>query len=275
MLAYCDMPMRHLSLILLFPLLLLGCSADQPLNPSFPVTLDEAKLAMDSMRESPGVMPRPVVVLGGINDPGFAAPSIARKLRRVATLDAQIIDVSFFGTRDFDQCRDRVLRAVETAWPSIGDETIEVDVVAVSMGGLVARYAARPRSDGGRRLNVRRLFTIATPHLGAELASLELLDDRIDDMLPGSAFLALLNGMPAETDPELFCYARLGDGVVGEENAAPPGRTPWWVANIPLHSSHLHADSDPRILADIALRLRDETPFTTDPPAPLPDAGGS
>jgi hypothetical protein len=257
--------------LLLLAALLVGCSADRPLNPSFPLRLEDARQAMRQMRADPRSLQRPVVVLGGIHDPGFAAPAVAGKLRRATEADAPIIHVSFFGAGTFDACRDRVVEAVENEWPSpADDETIEVDVVGVSMGGLVARHAARPRNDGGKRLAVQRLFTIATPHRGASLAGLPTLDDRVKDMRAGSAFLSALDAAPAGGDLELYCYARLGDAIVGEENTAPPGRRAWWVANIPLAPSHLTAAHDPRILADIARRLRGEGPFTIDPPASLP-----
>ena len=69
---------------------------------------------------------------------------------------------------------------------------------------------------------------------------------------------------------EMHCYVRLDDSVIGAASAAPQGRAAWWVANMPLELSHLGAAEDPRILADIARRLRGETPFTRVPPAPLP-----
>jgi pimeloyl-ACP methyl ester carboxylesterase len=147
--------------------------------------------------------------------------------------------------------------------------TVEVDVIGFSMGGLVARHAARPNSLG-KRLNIRRLFTISSPHRGARLASLPTVDQRMIDMRPGSAFLADLNSHLSEADYELLAYTRLGDMIVGPENAAPPGMSPWWVANASFSLAHISAGADPRILADIARRLRNEPPFTTTPASPLP-----
>jgi hypothetical protein len=66
---------------------------------------------------------------------------------------------------------------------------------------------------------------------------------------------------------------RLNDGWIGESHAAPPGRTAWWVSTPFLEESHAGVVSDPRILADVARRLRGEEPFTHDPPAPLPGEG--
>jgi hypothetical protein len=117
------------------------------------------------------------------------------------------------------------------------------------------------------------LFTIASPHTGADLASLPTFDSRARDMRAGSAFLARLNGETHDGDSsgdyQLFAYVRLEDGIVGEEHAAPPGVVSWWVPS-GFTFSHLLAAWDKRILADILRRLRDEEPYSTQPDAPLP-----
>jgi pimeloyl-ACP methyl ester carboxylesterase len=157
-----------------------------------------------------------------------------------------------------------MLRLVEVA-----QQTAEVDVVGVSLGGLVARYAAAPREDGPR-LRVANLYSISSPHRGARMASVPSWEPRVKDMRTGSDFLSKLDacGCGAQIVP----YVRLDDSIVGVENSAPTGMTPWWVATPPMQASHLLAHTDPRILADIARRLRGEEPFTHEPAAPLPDA---
>ncbi len=250
-----------------------GCSADDPMNPSFPLSVADARDEWRVMMENPRPFARPLVILGGIYDPGFVAPATARDLRKITTEDARIVTVSFLMTADFDACRARAIRAVDAAWPNDDpDATVEVDVLAISMGGLVARYAARPTPDAPRRLNVRRLFTISTPHLGARMASLPTLDARVLSMRGDSGFLDALNGEHRAGDPEIVPYTRLGDAIVGPERSAPPGRTAWWVANMPFAFAHLNASHDPRILVDIARRLRGESPYTREPAAPLPGA---
>lgn len=223
------------------------------------------------MKEHRGPLPRPLIVLGGIFDPGAGACDVADRFREIASPDSFIISVTFTRAYTFDECAARVIEAVESAWP--GDDphqTIEVDVVASSMGGLVARHAACERSDGSepKRLRIARLFTISSPHRGAASSFNHPLDQRITDMRSDSEFIRTLNAAPCEY--ELYCYVLLNDGVVGEENAAPPGCCPWWLANDPLTSSHARANDDVRILADIARRLRGEPPFSTHPPSPLP-----
>ncbi|MBT8486407.1 MAG: hypothetical protein HKO59_18010 [Phycisphaerales bacterium] len=263
-----------MSLLLSLLLIIGGCTAT-PTNPTFALTERQARLAWDAMCDTPRPFERPVIVLGGIHDPGLVAPNVARHLREVSSEETLVVPISFFTTGTFDACRRRVLTVMDDTLPADDpEETTEVDVVAVSMGGLVARHAARAVA-GERRLRVKRLFTIATPHRGARLAELPTFDRRILDMRSGSAFLARLNGNMHPDDPELFPYTRLGDAIVGPERTAPPHQTPWWVPNPPLTFAHLTAAHDPRILADIARRLRGEPPFAVTPPAPLPGGRGT
>ena len=248
---------------------LVGCASQ--MNPSFPVTTAQAKAAMRQMREDPQPFERPVVVAAGLLDPGFDVQRIADSLRRITTGENMVTSVTFMSltTGSFDGCRDYLIERVEETFGTTDSpETIEVDVIGFSMGGLVARHASRRRSDGGKRLAIRRLFTISTPHGGARVAEFPTLDQRTIDMRADSDFLAALNEAFADADYELFCYTRLGDWIVGVENAAPPGQTAWWVPSPPMSFAHLGAATDARILADIARRLRGEAPLTTEPPTP-------
>lgn len=250
--------------------MLVGCAGPQ--NPSFAVTTTEAKAIIREMKRDPRALERPVIVAGGLFDAGFDVSEIAGALRRMTTGDDMIASATFMSlsTGSFDGCRDHLIRRVEDAFGTTGaQETIEVDVIGFSMGGLVARHASRPRTDGGTRLAIRRLFTISTPHRGARMAGGPTFDSRTIDMRAGSRFLAELDEALPTAEYDLYSYARLGDWIVGIQNTAPPGRTAWWVPTPPLSLAHLGAAGDPRILADIARRLRGESPLTTEPPAPL------
>jgi hypothetical protein len=180
---------RVLLAIALCCMSLAGCGSDTPMNPSFPLTRSVAEGALDQMDSDPRALPRPVIVLGGILDPGFVAPHIADVIRDAVPDRTQVFDVSFFETRTFDACADKLVRKIDERFPSDDQHlTTEVDVVAFSMGGLVARHAA---SDGyasthARRLHMNRLFTISTPHQGADLADLPTFDQRVKDMREGS-----------------------------------------------------------------------------------------
>lgn len=256
-----------LMLSLLFP----GCSADQPLNPSFPLRYKEARSDMTRMRAEPLPLARPVVVAAGMGDPGMIVNRLGRRLRELTGDRTRVIVVDFFGDDTFDECRDRLIRTVDRAFPSnVSGKTTEVDVVGFSMGGIVARYAAIERDQGRRSLNVNRLFTIASPHRGAVLADLPTIDDRKIDLRAGSDFLARVDSAWVDGQYQVIPYARLGDEIVGTDLTAPEGSTAWWVANVPGELAHMQACDDPRIIADIARRLRGELPFTTEPAASLP-----
>lgn len=242
-------------------------------NPSFDVSVPEAREALREMEAEPARLERPVVVLAGLFDPGLASWNLARQLRNLSG-DERVISVAFPLAWNFDACRERAIAAVEEAFPAEEPGwTTEVDVVGVSMGGLVARYAAMEPEDQDepeRRLRINRLFTISTPHQGAALAAAPSPDPRQRAMRKDSGFLKELNDRYTDTGYELYPYVRLGDRMVGPENAAPPGEVPWWVPARFLQPDHLTATLDPRIIADIARRLRGESPFTSEPREPLP-----
>ena len=258
----------------------LGC-ATGPVNPSLPITSADAEADIRRMRDEPRTLDRPVVVLAGWADPFFANTYWRDTLRKTGVERDRIVDLSFLGRWTLASCREKVLAEVEKAWPSDDPEwTREVDVVAFSMGGLVARASAAPARDDAqnpRRLRIARLYTIASPHRGSSLAALMpnglSLDRRIIEMQPGSDTLMYLNDVRAAGDAayELATYTRLNDWVIDSANTAPEGEAPWWVATPFLHRPHQEAYRDPRIEADILRRLRGESPLTTSPPAPLPD----
>ena len=131
------------------------------------------------------------------------------------------------------------------------------------------RYAAGP-SGLGKQLTIARLFTISSPLRGAKLAEdLPLVLHPIQpEVKPGSSEMVCLNSKAA--DYPIYPYVCLGDEVIGESNAAPPGRTPWWVSPAPMAAPHNGAYYDARFLADIARRLRNEPALSSEPAAMLP-----
>ena len=267
-------------LILLTAVVLTGCAA-RPVNPSFSTSSADAKQVIREIQDAPVPLDRPVVACAGWADPGFVSAYWPKQIRRAFTdADHETVGVKFTGRYDFDGCRDRLIAAVDAAFPTDDpDWTTEVDVVAFSMGGLVARYAATPpvptsidpeRPSTRRRLKIRRLFTISTPHRGAVLAGVPTPERRIISMRAGSPFLTRLDQNWPDRRYDFVAYTRLHDPIVGTANTAPPGVTPYWVAAPPLARSHQEAYRDPRIVADILRRLRDEVPLTAEKPTPLP-----
>jgi pimeloyl-ACP methyl ester carboxylesterase len=253
-------------------LLTAGCATTTE-NPSFPVTVADAQTDLQRMRAEPKLPTRPIVILNGFGDPGAGGAYVGGELRRELR-DPQIICVSFLFCRSFDDCRRKVIDAVDSKWRSDDPtQTVEVDVIGLSMGGLVARYCAAESDADPRRLKVHRLFTVSSPHQGATRAERlpKLLQMQVD-MRPKSDFLRKLESAERDCNCEIFPYVRLEDEIVGEQYASPPNKQAWWVSKLPLQPAHIGAATDPRILADIIRRLRDETPLTTEPAAALPVA---
>ena len=259
-----------LSIILM--LLVGGCSSG-PVNPSFSITFDQARAAVDEMREQPVEFKRPLVIIGGFADPNVSPPLYKIWFQRVSR-DSKVIPVSVGMCQSFACCREKVIGAIDEACPNSDPNwTTEVDIVGASLGGLVGRFAAAPSPDPDhpRRVKVANLFSIGSPHSGARLAQSIPLIQFHRDMKPGSEFLRKL----AETDSmatyNIFPYTRLDDGMVGEKNAAPPGQNPIWIANTTFTFGHAGAMLDERILVDIARHLRGEAAFSKPPYAKLPE----
>ncbi|MEM8739654.1 MAG: hypothetical protein AAGG38_14420 [Planctomycetota bacterium] len=251
-----------------------GCADLGTVNPSFAVTHAEADRRIDAMGREKKALSRPVVFVGPFLDPLVAECLMVSRVRRVVADPSRVTGVSFVGWDTFEICRAKTLRAVEAAFGAgEGGETVEVDVIGFSMGGLVARYAAMaPDAARGQtgRLKIRRLYTIATPHRGAAWAPLGVFNSLAQGMEAGSGFLERLDAGLAEADYELIPYTRLGDVVVGPSNTSPAGMTPWWVPGRALEFAHVQAVSDPRIVADILADLRGEERLTEGEPAALP-----
>ena len=253
-------------------LLLVGC-AKAPVNPSFNVSNADARRALKAMAKDEKPLERPVVLLGGYHDIGIGNVTFLSKLREVVH-DKRIVSVIYPFSGSFDECRRAVIAAVEKKFPSDdAGATIEVDVIGLSMGGIVARHSALER-PGEKRLRIKRLFTVSSPHRGAVRATLPTVHQIHRDLRSNSTFLRQLDAADAEQrEYEIIPYVRLGDWIVGPENAAPSEMpAAYWVPNPPLQSAHWGAPLDARIVADIARRLRGEAPFTAESPATLPSA---
>lgn len=226
----------------------------------------DANHELGLMAGSPKTLPRPVVLVAGWMDPGTVPIQLRRRLES-CTLSPQTAGASFFFTASFPACREKLVRAVESKWPSgNADETIEVDVIAHSMGGLVSRYSSLPRGTAGfperltptgKRLKIRNLYTIATPHTGAAVAWLSFFDPKARDMKPGSPFLIALE-KTRRLQPTIYAYGRGGDWVAGLRHTSLPDAPFQWVPWSPGSLSHILATRDPRILQDIFGRLRGE-----------------
>lgn len=255
-------------------------------NPSITLTRAEAQAELKRLASQPVPLVRPVVILNGYHTPPFLVAGLAHRLRECTSGRASdFLVVSYVDATDLNEAAERVVRAVNARWPSTNPkETVEVDVVGLSMGGIVARLAAlppveRPTVDGeanwsghavpsGARLNVKRLYTLASPHQGARLAKLAALDDAARSMRAGSAFLNRLNEKLRDASYAMLCYAHTGDVTVGATYAAPPGMVPIWTDGTVMFS-HGAIVENPWFAADISRRLRGDAPLL-EPAAPPP-----
>jgi pimeloyl-ACP methyl ester carboxylesterase len=213
-----------------------------------------AREDMARMRRRPVAVARPVVVLNGYHAWHGLVASLQHSLvGLVSQRETDFFDVSY----GLMTCIHRVRRYVLDEIERVHGLEREIDVVGISMGGLVARLIAREWRGDTRHARVRRIFTLASPHRGATRAQRIHIDAAGRDMMPGSAMLAELN---QHVHPELRCYTQLRDAVVGATNTAPPGMEPFWSAGT-VCMSHFTTVHNPVFLADIARCLRQEPPL--------------
>jgi hypothetical protein len=258
------------SLLLIATLALSGCLAQRRVNPSFALSETQAREALREMRQAPVSPQRPILILGGFADIGIGAGLLRHKLDPLFSREQTLV-ITFADCASFEQCREKVIRRVQEEFPSDDPRlTSPVDVVGQSMGGLIAVFSAADFGDGARRLNAANIFTLSSPLDGAKLADRWpiVLTAMHRDMQHGSRMYDRLD--QAEISANLFSYTRLYDQTVGDEYASLPGHGVWWVDVPPFQTPHLAGVMDDRIIADVARRLRGETPFATSPPAPLP-----
>lgn len=240
---------------------LAGCFTLDVPNPDFAQSSGEIWGEWRRLRGERATLQRPVVVLNGYRGTFLRGLNLGADLAKLTSQDRDdFLIVSYPLASDIPSVARRVVKAVNARWPSDDPErTIEVDVVGFSMGGLVGRFAAQPldRSGCGRRLNVNRLFTLATPHRGARAAMLPL-DRAVAQMTRGGTFLCALDECLADPGYEIIPYAHTNDQIVGARNAAPIGQEPIWVSGTAAFS-HFTITTDRRVLVDIARRLRGES----------------
>jgi hypothetical protein len=237
---------------------------------------------MDAMRASPAPVARPVVLIAGWRAPSGSVSILADRLRDLTgSQDADFLVLAHPLGSDLDSIAAHVAEEIHAAFPDPADpaRTAEVDVIGISMGGLIGRLVCLPpeqrgKTAGSPRVRVRSLYTIASPHGGTRLPRWLAPDAAARAMRPGSPELAELDAALTDDDAtnnpaRIVPYAVLNDTWVGATRAAPPGQQPVWVPGRVTLSHHL-ASLDLRITADIARRLREEQPLG-EPSAPPRD----
>ncbi|MFF8830524.1 esterase/lipase family protein [Streptomyces sp. NPDC015131] len=132
----------------------------------------------------------PTVLLHGFVDNRSVFVLLRRSLARHGRRHVESLNHSLL-TCDIRAAAELLGRHVEEICDRTGHE--EVDVVAHSLGGLIARYYVQ-RLGGDRR--VRTLVTLGTPHGGTTVAPLAAAHPLVRQMRPGSSVLREL-GEPA------------------------------------------------------------------------------
>lgn len=253
-----------------------GCIHVGKPNPAIKVTPIQATAELNKMEKAPTPLQRPVVVLNGYHALPFYISTLTANLTRATSgKDDDFLAVSYTLDSTFESMAQNIVEQVDARWPSTDPaQTVEVDVVGASMGGVLARWAAlppeqrvragepvQPATDApARRLKIARLFTLAAPHRGAAICDLVRPDSAASDIRPGSPFLQTLDQTFPSADYELVCYTQLRDLTVGATRTAPLGREPIWTEGT-IFFSHLVALQNPIFQADIARRLRGEEPL--------------
>jgi len=237
-------------------------------NPDFPLTFELARRDSARMRAAPVTLQRPVLVFSGYHAWKQLPETLAASLRRLTGAPpGLIVPVSYARASTFEHAAQVALTKFAHLNGGTDAQSPEVDVVAVSMGGLLSRFMASPMWQG-RRLRINRLMTLSTPHRGARLAGIVALDAAARAMKPGSEFLARLDEHLPDRGYDLACFCRLRDWWVGARNAAPRGMQPMWLPTPPHSLGHMTVSMDPRLIVEVARRLRQEEPFakTGQPP---------
>ncbi|MBI1861197.1 MAG: alpha/beta fold hydrolase [Deltaproteobacteria bacterium] len=102
----------------------------------------------------------------------------------------------------------------------------QVDVIAHSLGGIIARYYVQLQGGDGP---VRNLITLGTPHGGTELSRLSILPN-VRDLNPESPIIRRLNAGPPPRHTQGLAISGALDIVVRPRSHA------WWkgVRNVEL-----------------------------------------
>lgn len=247
-----------------------GCIARRGVpTESFTVSAADAREDMSRMRGEPVELERPVVVLAGYRAFPTLVSQVVWRLYPITSGDQDdYLPIAYTFQTDIEAIAAMVTERVEATWPSDDpSRTVEVDVIGVSMGGLVARTAALPvgglpsgHETRSKQLRIGTLYSMGSPHGGAKLAERIAPDKAARDMIPGSPFLTALDAAFEDRDYGVVPYAVLNDTWVGATNAAPPEHLPVWTPG--THAfSHFMITRDMRIMADVARRLRGEAPL--------------
>ena len=180
------------------------CGATIALMLSTPLGFERRPRARDAAPER-----RPILLLHGYAQHPANFLSLTRRLRRDGWTHVYTLrHAPMFG--DIERSAARLGDAVGRIRAATGAEA--VDVIAHSMGGLVARAYVRER---GAACGIARLVTLGTPHQGTQVFRRLAHDPMLVQMRPDSPLLTRLAGDdPVPTLVECIAIYSTGDAVV-------------------------------------------------------------
>lgn len=234
------------------------------------MTIEGAHASLAQLASQPVRLARPVLVLDGWHGPWLLSQRLARRLSRATSATpGDFLAVGYPWAFSVDAAAQHAIRRLS----SRGWLDREIDIIGLSMGGLVARAIAAglPSVGSAGRVRAVRVFTVASPHRGAIFADRATIDPASAQMKAGSAFLSSLDAALSARTYELRCYAVLRDWLVGATRTAPDGMHPVWV-DLPgwrRAISHFAGPYDPRLVVEIARALRGEPPSGAPSPPPM------
>ncbi len=128
-----------------------------------------------------------------------------------------------------------------------------IDLIAHSMGGLIARFYVQ-QLGGARRVD--RLITLATPHRGTHAANF-VPTSLVRQLLPDGPFIRHLNALPAPPGVASTSIVAGRDLLIQPVDSA---RCPYGESLRFDHAGHLELLFHREVFSEIAARLREATP---------------
>lgn len=187
----------------------------------------------------------PIVLLHGFGMNRTQWMWMGRRLRERG--HGPIYGVNYFSLQRVPRSAKQLGREIDAILAREGVE--EVDIVAHSLGGIVARYYIE-RLSGGRK--VGRLITIATPHAGTRIGRAGIGIPAARDLQGDSVILTELG--PVRAGAAYTSIWSRSDAVVQppESSSIAPGGTDEVLPDL----GHLSLVLSPRVVAIVDARLR-------------------
>jgi pimeloyl-ACP methyl ester carboxylesterase len=187
----------------------------------------------------------PIILLHGFGMNRTQWIWLARQLR--ARGHGPIYGMNYFTLSPVKKSARRLERFVQRVLDR--EKCDKVDLVAHSLGGIVARYYIERLSDGGR---IARLITIGTPHGGTRMGRIGPGIPAARDLLSGSALLDELG--PVRSGAAYTSIWSRADAIVQPTESASiqPGGTDEIFDDL----GHLSLVLSPRVMSVIDARLR-------------------